>query len=134
RSSIACSYKVRILSYKTTDLLHWKAWCRAVGERLLNESLDPEEVLRGTLVPELVHERPKKVPIAVEWPNIFYKEPEQVFSFQINGSTVYRHDADLILVEPTDNGPLTFAISSNAACACFEFRLVETDGAQAYSI
>jgi Type III restriction enzyme, res subunit/Helicase conserved C-terminal domain len=134
RSTIGCSYKGRIWSYKTTDLLHWKTWCRAMGERLLNESLDPEEVLRGTLVPDLVLERPKKVPIAVEWPNVFYKEPEQVFSFQINGNTVYRHEADLMLVEPTDNGPLKFAISSSEACAHFECRLVEKDGSPDYSI
>ena len=85
RSTIGCSYKGRIWSYRTTNLLNLTTWCRAVGERLLNESLDPEEVLRGTLVPELVSERPKKIPISVEWPDIFYKEPEQVFSFQING-------------------------------------------------
>lgn len=111
RSTIGCSYKGRIWSYWTANLLSLTTWCRAVGGRLLEEALDPEEVLRGTLVPQLVSERPKKMPIAIEWPDIFYKEPEQVFSFQISGSTVYRHDADLILVEPADNGALKFAIS-----------------------
>jgi hypothetical protein len=134
RSTIGCSYRGRIWSYRTTNLLHWMTWCRAVGERLLNESLDPEEVLRGTLVPALVSERPQKIPIAVEWPDIFYKEPEQAFAFQINGIPVYLHEADIMLVDPSDAGPLTFAISSSAACAQFEFMLIEKNGAPQYSI
>lgn len=105
-----------------------------MGERLLDESLDPEEVLRGTLVPVLVPERPKKMPIAVEWPDIFYKEPEQAFSFQINGVTVYRHEADLILVEPAEEGPLRFAISSTSARADFELVLFGNAGISDYSV
>jgi superfamily II DNA or RNA helicase len=134
RSTIGCSYKGRIWSYRTANLLSLTTWCRAVGGRLLDEALDPEEVLRGTLVPQLVSERPKKMPIAIEWPDIFYKEPEQVFSFQIGGSTVYRHDADLILIEPVDNGALKFAVSSSAATAQFELSLFDKDGTPDYSI
>jgi len=134
RSSIGCSYKGRIWSYRTANLLTLTTWCRAVGARLLNEQLDPEEVLRGTLVPELISERPKKMPIAVEWPPIFYKEPEQFFSFQIAGITVYRHDADITLPDATDGGPLKFAISSESASATFELRLAEKDGNPDYSV
>lgn len=128
RSSIGCSYKGRIWSYRTSNLLTLTSWCRGVGQRLLNESLDPEEVLRGTLVPMLISERPNKIPISVEWPDIFYKEPEQAFSFQINGTTVYCHDADLTLVEPSDEGPLKFAILSAAASAQFELTLFDNGG------
>jgi superfamily II DNA or RNA helicase len=134
RSSIGCSYKGRIWSYRTANLLALTTWCRSVGERLLNESLDPEEVLRGTLVPTLISERPEKVPIAVEWPDLFFKEPEQAFSFQINGTTVYRHDADITLIEPTEDGALKFAITSASASANFELVLFERNGVPDYSV
>jgi superfamily II DNA or RNA helicase len=127
RSTIGCSYKGRIWSYRTANLLTLTTWCHGVGARLLDEKLDPEEVLRGTLVPVLVSDRPKKMPVAVEWPTVFYKEPEQLFSFQINGTTVYRHDADIDLVDPTEDGPLTFSIASASAAATFELTL-KTDG------
>jgi superfamily II DNA or RNA helicase len=123
RSTIGCSYKGRIWSYRTANLLTLTTWCRGVGAKLLDEKLDPEEVLRGTLVPVLVSERPKKLPVAVEWPPIFYKEPEQLFSFQINGTTVYRHDADIDLVDPTEDGPLAFSVASESATAAFELKL-----------
>src|SRR5216684_1639226 len=133
RTSIRCSYKGRIWSYRTANLLTLTTWCRAVGGRLLDEQLDPEEVLRGTLVPELVSVRPKKMPVAVEWPAIFYKEPEQLFSFQINGKAIYRHDADIELTDPTEDGPLRFSLVS-AATATFELRLTKNDGNPDYSV
>lgn len=134
RTSIGCSYKGRIWSYRTANLLTLTTWCRAVGGRLLDEQLDPEEVLRGTLVPELVSERPKKMPVAVEWPAIFYKEPEHLFSFQIDGKEIYRHDADILLADPVEDGPLRFSVSSESMTATFELRLFKSDGNRDYSI
>ena len=134
RTSIGCSYKGRIWSYRTANLLTLTTWCRAVGGSLLDEQLDPEEVLRGTLVPELVSERPKKMPLAVEWPPIFYKEPEQLFAFQIDGKTIYRHDADIVLSDPTEDGPLRFSILSASATATFELQLSKSNGNPDYSI
>lgn len=134
RSTIGCSYKGRIWSYKKTNILQLTTWCRAVGERLIDDALDPEEVLRGTLVPELISQRPIKVPIAVEWPDIFYREPEQAFSFQINGASVFRHDVDLTLVDPTETGPLRFALLSEQATASFELALMQTRGSHDFAI
>ncbi len=120
RSTIGCSYKGRIWSYRTTNLLELTNWCRAVGTKLVDESLDPEEVLRGTLVPTYISKRPQKAPIGVDWPVIFYKEPEQAFSFQIEGQTIYLHESDITLVDPSEDGPLTFAITSSSVRAEFE--------------
>lgn len=134
KATIGCSYKGRFWSYKTTNLLEWTKWCNALGEKLTNASLDPEEVLRGTLVPELISERPQKLPIAVDWPDIFHKEPEQAFAFDIGGTTVFRHEADLTLVNPAESGPLIFAITSGSATVSFETKLFERGGSPDYSI
>ena len=136
RSTIGCSYKGRIWSYRTANLLTLTTWCRSVGAKLLDEQLDPEEVLRGTLVPVLVSERPQKMPVAVEWLPIFYREQEQLFSFQINGTTVYReeHDADIVLDDPSENGPLAFSVSGESGTATFELDLNTSDGNPDFSI
>ena len=47
---------------------------------------------------------------------------------------MYRHDVDLILLEPTDNGPLKFAVTSSSAGAHFAFALFDSDGAPSYII
>lgn len=119
---------------KRTNLLALTDWCRSVGQKLLDVALDPEEVLRGTLVPQLIAERPKKVPIAIDWPDLFYTEPEQAFAFQINGQTVYRHEADLVLINAVESGPIEFAISSDAASLNLRYRLFDSNGSPDYSI
>lgn len=134
RATLGCSYKGRIWSYKTTNLLQLTTWCDSVGEKLIDTSLDPEQVLNGTLVPELVSEFPKKMPIGIEWPDIFYRDPEQAFSFQIGGKTVYRHDAEIELIDPSVDGRLLFSISSAEASAKFELTLLKRDGNPDYSI
>lgn len=134
RTTIGCSYKGRLWSYRTTNLRDLTTWCREVGEKLLNTSLDPEDVLRGTLSPVLVSTRPSKMPIAVEWPDRFYREPELTFSFEIQGRSVYSHEAELSLVNPSKTGPLKFAISSRSATAQFELQIHTTNGDPNYSI
>ena len=134
RSSIGCSYKGRIWSYRTTNLLKLTTWCQEVGNRLVDDTLDPEEVLQGTLVTEIVSERPAKIPIGIEWPNIFYKEPERAFSFKIGSNIVCLHEADIDLIEPEDNGPLKFAVSSIAAAAKFEIAFTQKDGNADYEV
>jgi len=105
-----------------------------VGARLLDDSLDPEEVLRGTLVPKLVSKRPERIPISVEWPDVFYKEPEQVFAFTINGVEVYRHDCDITLIDPAAIGLLKFVIAGASETAAFQLTLNGDDEAPDYAI
>lgn len=134
RTTLGCSYKGRIWSYKTTNLLQLTTWCDAVGSKLVDSKLDPDEVLKGTLVPVLVAERPAKMPIGIEWPELFYREPEQAFAFQIDGKNVYRHDAEIELVDPSATAPLVFSVSGPDASATFELKLFKTDGNPDYSV
>ena len=134
RTTIGCSYKGRIWSYRTTNLMQLTNWCRDVGAKLTDLKLDPDEVLRGTLVPQMVTERPEKTPISVEWPDVFYKEPEKLFAFQIGNETFYPHNAELQLVTPTDSGPLNFEIAADLVTAQFCLALCNKNGVPDYSI
>lgn len=134
RTTIGCSYKGRIWSYRTTNLLELTNWCRSIGSKLTDTALDPEEVLKGTLVPKLIGQRPDKVPITIDWPDVFYKEPENAFAFTLGGQTVYPHNSGLVLTNPNDAGPLSFALASDTASAGFEMQLTMTDGVPDYKI
>lgn len=134
RTTIGCSYKGRIWSYKKTNIQQLTRWCRAVGTRLIDESINPEEVLKGTLEPRLSDTRPHVMPIGIEWPDVFYNEPEQVFEFVIDDADVYLHEADLTLVDPQLTGDLAFAIAGGNARALFTLKLGRTDDTPTYSI
>lgn len=134
RTTIGCSYKGRIWSYKTTNLLELTKWSNAIGSKLNDMTLDPDEVLQGTLRPTFIGTRPPKVPIAVEWPDIFHREPERVFTFTINGMDFYPHNSSLVLINPDDHGPLKFALASDHGQAAFELELVTTGTGPDYRV
>ncbi|MFO1044493.1 MAG: DEAD/DEAH box helicase family protein [Planctomycetaceae bacterium] len=134
RTTIGCSYKGRIWSYKTTNLLELTKWTHAIGSKLNDPTLNPDDVLEGTLRPTLIGTRPTKVPITVEWPDIFYREPESVFTFTINGTNSYPHNSSLVLINPDDQGPLKFALVSENVQAGFELELFTAGTASDYRI
>lgn len=128
RTTIGCSYKGRIWSYRTTNLLQLRNWCRGVGTKLIDTSLDPEEVLNGTLVPKLIKERPAKVPIAIEWPELFFKDREEIFSFNLRGHDARLCDTSLVLDSPSENGLLGFSLVSGTVRASYAITLFERNG------
>lgn len=134
RTTVGCSYKGRIWSYRTTNLLQLTNWCRAVGAKLIDKSLDPEEVLNGTLVPKLVTSRPRKVPIGIDWPETVFKEPEGYFSFVLRGKPATLCETSIVLDDPSEDGPLGFSLVSDEARASFELVLREKNGGPDYAI
>ena len=52
RTTIGCSYKGRIWSRRKTDLSDLKGWCSDVGRKILDETINPDEILKGTLIPK----------------------------------------------------------------------------------
>lgn len=123
RTSIGCSYKGRIWSRQTTNLREFTRWCRSIGNKLLDESLDPEQVLRGTLQPRLVSARPAGMPIAAEWPEAFYTESETAVQFQLGTESFYLHEVDIEIEDPSEEGPLRIAIACDRHRAVFELEL-----------
>ena len=49
RTTVGASRKGRIWSHRRDRVDQLAAWCRAIGAKLLDENIDPDEVLKGTL-------------------------------------------------------------------------------------
>ncbi len=126
RTTIGCSYKGRIWSMKVTNLFEFRNWCQSVGSRLVDESLDPEEVLRGTLVPRLVDKRPDVTPIAVEWPECVYHESETTFALEFGGEQAYLCEADIALNKPGTSGPLRLDVFTDSQRSTVNLEIFKT--------
>ena len=74
--SIGCSYKGRVWSRRVANLKTLTQWCSLVGSKVINKSIDPDQVLRGTLVKVPIDKRPALMPIGISWPHQIYCEPE----------------------------------------------------------
>lgn len=135
RTTAGCSYKGRIWSRRTTNVRALAAWCSAVGRKLLDETIDPDEVLRGTLVPVLVSKRPAKMPISIEWPEVIYQQPEVTFEFIVRGVTVLPlFLTDIALIDPAEEGELRFEIRADEISVEFALNLFETYGVKDFHI
>lgn len=110
--SIGASIKGRIWSRKRGNIKSLIKWCSWIGKKVMDENIDPEEVLRGTLIPVVIQIRPLKMPIGIEWPEEWYEKTETTYTFEIDNKEFNLYEIDLKLVDPSNDGDLKFALHS----------------------
>lgn len=129
KTSIGCSYKGRVWSRRVTNPFGLTKWCVKIGQKILDETIDPDEVLKGTLVSVEVASRPTKMPITIEWPEIMYIEPEIAYSFTIGDNySIPLYEADIRLKDPSENGRLLFELVTDDVTVELELILFERNG------
>lgn len=74
--TLGCSYKGRIWSYLKNDIKEFIKWCHAIGEKLINPSIDPNQILKHTLIPESISKFPDIQPTHIDWSDSFYLNTE----------------------------------------------------------
>lgn len=132
RVTIGCSHKGKIWAYLKADIDALMKWCSIVGSKILDRTIDPGKLLEGTLVPEIISQRPEKMPIGIEWPEAIYKEPEKNFTFVVDGEKIPLFQTDIQLVNPSENDDLRFKICSDETD--IEFRLTLSEESCNFSI
>jgi hypothetical protein len=110
-TTIGASRKGRIWSHQRDKLNELVAWCRSIGGKLLDQSIDPDSVLAGTLIPQRLSRRPNIMPIAVDWPEPIYTEPERNWVISIDGTDFLLAEIGIKLLQPTLDGPLIIEIA-----------------------
>jgi superfamily II DNA or RNA helicase len=123
--NIGCSYKGRIWTKLVGDIGHFKNWCTNLGTKLANDNLDPNQILRETLIPQLVIDRPEIFPVWIDWDVEMYMSHERRFRFLVNGSLYDMANCELVLTNPSDGGNITFALVTEHVSVEFELQLFE---------
>lgn len=127
RATVGASRKGRIWSHRRDRVDQLATWCKRIGAKLLDNTIDPAEVLKGTLDAKTVVERPAKMPIGVDWPEEMYKSPEAIWLIVIDEQEWMLSELSIEIVAPALNGALRFAIASETARAELELELFEED-------
>ncbi|MEI6950368.1 DEAD/DEAH box helicase family protein [Paraflavisolibacter sp. H34] len=109
--SLGCSYKGRVWARKNGDIQELIEWFHAIGNKLISD-VDPEEILRDTLISHSVSMRPRILPFAVDWDEEVFLSPEQRILFEINGVPVEFYNTELQLIEASESGDLIFLLST----------------------
>lgn len=74
--SIGTAKRGRVWSNLRLRVDTFAKWARGVGAKFIDESIDPDQVLRGTLKPEPVGRVPAIPAIAADWPKEILERPE----------------------------------------------------------
>src|SRR5258708_38202423 len=109
---LGASRKGRVWSHARGRIDELAAWCRKVGDKLLNTALDPDEVVKGTLSVKTITTRPASMPVGVDWPEEMYTEPETTWTLVVDGNAWPVAELNIDLKAPSADGPLRFTISS----------------------
>lgn len=110
--TLGCSYKGRIWSYLKGDLKEFIEWCKIIGKKLINESIDPNQILRETLMPRVAEEIPKIFPTHIDWDEDVYIYPESKISIIDSGREFSLAYCSLNIINPTDKGEIFFEIET----------------------
>lgn len=123
--NIGTSYKGRIWTKLVGDLKQFKKWCIGVGNKLANDSIDPNQILKETLMPKMVSVIPNMYPVWIDWDVDVYLSAETRFRFVIDGLISDLSNTDLILTNPSAGGDLLFSIVTPDKTVTFKLELYE---------
>jgi len=132
RVTYGASRRGRIWSHQRDGIDKLVTWCKAVGAKVVDHTINPDDVLAGTLVAETVALRPEVMPIRIDWPEEIYRTPEGIWVLTIDGKDFGLAALELQLIEPSPDGPLRLAVVSENASAELELELVRIDGIANY--
>lgn len=111
-TSIGAGKRGRVWSNLRLRVDQFAVWCKNVGFKIDDPNIDPEQVLRGTLIPTLIDSRPATVPVGVDWPVeiLDYVESATTISF---GTTHNQQltNVSIELGDYSDQGPIVLKVS-----------------------
>jgi superfamily II DNA or RNA helicase len=127
RTGVGASRKGRIWSHKRERVDQLSTWCKKIGAKILDDSIDPDEVLKGTLDSSTLLDRPKAMPIAVDWPEEVYRTPEALWTVFLGEHEYPLSELSLEIISQSLEGSLRFAIASELEQAEIDLELFESD-------
>ena len=124
--SIGCSVKGKVWAYLRGNLKELNDWFENLGSILTNEKINPNVVLKNTIIPVIITSRPKNtLPIIVDWNPEIYKHPEHRYSFKLknNEKSYDLSFSELNVIDSKVEQPIRFSWDCDDSSIEFEIVL-----------
>lgn len=107
--TVGCSYKGRIWSREQGSIRGFVDWCDEMGEKLLDDTYNTQDLINSSLISIEVSKFPKTKVLGVVWPKEFYEKDEEKVVFRCDSASFSLLDCS---IEPWQRkaGDLRFAI------------------------
>lgn len=112
-TSIGCSHKGIIWSRWVESIDFWMDWCNEVASRLQDDSIDTKQIFEGALIPEVIKQRPKSIPYAIDWPLDLDIITDFNIAISYNNEFFDLSNMHLKLTNPSESGPIRFYIGND---------------------
>jgi hypothetical protein len=107
------SRKGRIWSHKVADDIYdWMKWVKPIGPILQDESISLESVIGGFIIPKFLTNRPKLVPLGIDWSSEISRSIVESTTILTNGVEIALLDIDMSLKTHDAVNPITFILSA----------------------
>lgn len=127
--SIGAAKRGRVWSALRLHVDTFVQWARKVGDKLIDETIDPDVVLAGTLKPRVVTAIPAKVAISADWPEELLESPEEFTAFFGTGVTsVSLTHVEMAVVEREPDGPTVLRVHTQAWQCEVTLEIFEVEG------
>lgn len=75
--TIGCSYKGRVWAREPGSIPELIEWCKAVGQKIKDETINTTDIIANVLIPEEVTSLPDKKILSIEWPIELLRQSEE---------------------------------------------------------
>ncbi|WP_180956515.1 DEAD/DEAH box helicase [Bacillus canaveralius] len=120
--SVGASYKGKVWSKSTSDLPTWIEWCNKTGEKLTNEDIKMDDILKGVLRPTVVNDIPAMSPISVDWPVYLFENNYFNAELKIGPSKRNLFETDILFISK-EKKTLSFEIMSGDISSKFSMKI-----------
>ncbi len=123
KTSVGAARRGRVWANLRLRVDEFATWAQAVGAKIVDKDINPDEVLSGTLKPIAVGQVPAGDPILADWPKAIYEKSEHLVTFKGGGNEqLPSTDVDLRVLK-SNAGHLVVVVDSDAWEKPAEYRL-----------
>lgn len=126
RVTMGAARKGRIWSQQAAEsIFEWVQWCRRIGPKLQDETMSLDALFRSFVRPRPLEERPRLIPLAIDWPVLAYAGISESVKLEIDGVQALLIDAELVLTGHEEEGPIGFEVRVGDLAAGYETMVEE---------
>lgn len=83
--TLGCSYKGKIWSMDSDSVDEWVKWCKKVGRKILDDSINTNEIIKTAMKTEYLEIFPDLVPLYIDWPVDILRKNENKILIDVLG-------------------------------------------------
>jgi superfamily II DNA or RNA helicase len=111
RVTMGAARKGRIWSQRGAEsILEWVRWCRDLGPKLQDASINLDALFRSFVRPKPLDQRPELIPLAIDWPWLAFAGMGSATELQVGEHTARLVDVELVITEQKEQGAIPFVV------------------------